>query len=172
MRRGLTILLSALLAGMATATPAHAEDVMTCPVGNLTTNYDPPLSTVTRHTDVESFGSVTTCSPNTFGITGGTLHITATGDLNCVTGGASMGTMVFVWNTGQISVLAYPTDIALSVRPLGEAVVVVTGDVLSGPFAGGTLVGHATMVTLDPTACLLGGVESVGGPISTTFTGP
>lgn len=141
---------------------------MSCPLGNQTNTFNPPLGIVTQQVSLDAVGSNTQCTPNPYDIQGGTWHATGTGRLNCLTGGSTSGTITWTWNTGDVTVATYPT-FGITLRPLGQTIVVVLGDVISGPFEGGTMVFTSTLLELDLLACLNGSVESVGGPMAVTF---
>lgn len=145
-----------------------ADGLMVCPVANYTQNYDPPLGPVRQDVEVSAAGSVTTCEPNSLGIVGGTLKVIGSGELDCVLGGTTEGTIVFKWNTGAVTVVEYPT-VSVSLRPVGQTVNIVLGEVVDGPFEGGTMVLTSTLITVDALACLSGQLDAVGGPATVSF---
>lgn len=101
-------------------------------------------------------------------LTSGTFGGNSTGTIGCLTGGAS-GTLTFHWNNGHSSTAQITSVVA--VRPNGDIVTVSTGTVMSGEFTGDTVVTEVTLLASDQTACLLGGgVSSVSGPTTVTFT--
>jgi hypothetical protein len=175
-RLSLAALMAAALSICLSASPAAASNLaasndglLTCPLGTQTTTYDPPLGPTTQHVDVHVTGSVSGCLPNSQNITGGQFEADAEGDLNCLIGGNSEGLFTFEWNTGQTSKVTYP-EISITLRPLGQTIVVQTGQVISGPYAGGTMILQTTLLNLDLLSCLQGNVDAVGGPTEVIFT--
>ncbi|MEU1390012.1 MULTISPECIES: hypothetical protein [unclassified Nonomuraea] len=173
MKRFLTRLVPvALLSVVLFPLPAQAagsDGILTCPLGTITSTYDPPLSPVTQQVALDINGTVTGCLPNTQNITGGQFHADSTGNINCLTGGPSMGVFSFTWNTGEVTKASYP-EITISPRPVGVTVILLTGEVISGPYAGGTMVLQTTVLDFDVTACLRGDVDALGGAIEVVFT--
>jgi hypothetical protein len=169
---GLLAVAAAAGLGLAAAPPAAAQagdGVLVCPLGTITSTYDPPLSPVTQHVQLDINGTVTGCLPNGRNITGGQFHADSEGDINCLTGGPSQGVFAFEWNTGQVTRASYP-ELTISLRPAGVTVIALTGEVISGPYRGGTMALQITVFDLDLLACLRGDVDALGGVIEAVFT--
>lgn len=75
----------------------------------------------------------------------------------------------FIW--GDRTQSQTQTDTVVVQRPLGEIVRVETGHVVSGRFAGDTVVSTYTFLDSNLTACLAGGVTSTGGPVVVAVLG-
>jgi hypothetical protein len=169
---GLLVLSGTAGLGVLTTLPATAtagDGILTCPLGTITSTYDPPLSPVTQHVELDINGTVTGCLPNGQNITGGQFHANSEGDINCLTGGPSAGVFAFTWNTGQVTKASYP-ELTISLRPAGVTVIALTGEVISGPYQGGTMVLQITVFDFDLLACLQGDVDALGGTIVAVFT--
>ncbi|WP_043637042.1 hypothetical protein [Nonomuraea candida] len=100
---------------------------------------------------------------------GGQFHASSEGDINCLTGGPSEGVFAFTWNTGQVTQARYP-ELTISLRPAGVTAIALTGEVISGPYQGGTMLLQIAVLDFDLLACLRGDVDALGGAIVTTFT--
>lgn len=169
-----------LLLGMAAAPAAQADVestvVHTCSILVYHQEYEPPVDVTRDRTRLHSEGAFGPCIGTRYpGLTGGTFLLDAVGELDCITGGNSEGTMRFDFSNGKLAVVHYPL-IALSLRPTGFAVVFTTGEVTGGnAFPHGTLVALPSLqINLTPQDCLSGeGIESVTAiAVAVTFLHP
>lgn len=168
----LTVLfVAAGLAAAPAVAPAEGSDdgLLSCPLGHYGQTYTPPLRTFDQQVHVSSRGSFGPC----VSLTRPDLHnaefeVEGDGTLNCLIGGSTAGTIKFRWNNDQVTRVEYP-ELSLTVRPGGQTVVLVTGDVVSGPFAGGTMILQSTLLTAGILQCLTTGVVSGAGPATVAF---
>lgn len=176
LRRGAAMLI-AVLVGLAIAlvpSPAQADEhdgLLSCPLGHYQQDYHPALLAQTRQVELDGTGSFGPCISLTRPeLDNAEFELNATGQLNCITGGNSEGNMRFQWNNGAITKVDYPL-LALTIRPGGQTVAIVTGEVVSGPFDGGTMVFESNLLTDEAADCLLGlgGIDSAAGPATVSF---
>ncbi|WP_225102421.1 hypothetical protein [Streptomyces sp. CoH27] len=67
------------------------------------------------------------------------------------------------WNTGEQSTVMY--DLGVVPQPVGEAVVLAGGRVVSGKFKGRTVLSPGAQITINPLQCATAkGVELITGP--------
>jgi hypothetical protein len=143
------------------------DGTLTC-VGTNRNDYHPALQPYDQQVTVSGTGTFVCTSLTRPDLNNGTRYLNSSGQLNCLTGGSSSGTMTFVWNNGQSTKVTFP-ELSLTIRPGGQTVAILTGNVVSGPFAGGTMVYTSQLVVDDPLACLSGGVDTVAGPATINF---
>lgn len=173
-----TAALSALLLAMAglslsAAAPAQAAvDLVTCPLGTESTTYSPGLKYPTTPAPNVSFnatGTVGPCVSLDLNHTSGAVSFTGSGPLNCL-GGNSSGTGAIDWANAGAATTHFAFTGGLSLRPNGVTVLLLTGTVTSGDYAGHKLVATITLLSTDITACLSpSGLTSSSGPITITI---
>jgi hypothetical protein len=79
-------------------------------------------------------------------------------------------TMIVDWNSGPNSVIRY--TLTVNIKPDGETVFVSVGQVVSGQFAGATVVRATAEATLDVTGCRTSdGVRHASGPAALALVG-
>jgi hypothetical protein len=176
-RRCTALLIAALVVvGLALVpTPAQADGdddhdgLLDCPLGHYQQDYHPPLQPFTQEVTLEGTGSFGPCvSLSRPDLNNAEFDLDAVGDLNCLTGGNSDGIMRFFWNNGEVTRVEYPL-LSLTIRPTGQTVAIVTGNIVSGPFKGGTMVFESNLITAGLTQCLTTGVDSAAGPATVAF---
>jgi hypothetical protein len=153
--------------------PVEADEthdgILSCPLGHYQQDYHPPLRPFTQVVALEGTGSFGPCvSLSRPDLANAEFDLDAVGDLNCLTGGNSAGTMRFFWNNGEVTKVDYPL-LSLTIRPTGQTIAIVTGEVVSGPFKGGTMVFESNLLTAGVLQCLTTGVDSAAGPATVAF---
>lgn len=150
---------------------AHATNLLTCPAGNVSGTYNPPL------TNTPALVGITVNS--TYGTCFGTSPLTRTGgrsgtlppvlrsctDLLQTRTGL---TSTISWSTGTTSTVT--VDQFSQYITGGILQTTQTGTVTAGDFAGGHIVLISTVVGADPLACATTGVSSASGPLTVTIT--
>jgi hypothetical protein len=163
-------LLIALLFGVTAAllfpAGAHAATPNTCS-GTETATYTPSLQVVAANTAVTADGSLT--------CTGDTTHSAAdiqfqgTGMLSCLTGGTTQGTGQLHWTAPAASVSSFTFTLTIGARPVGQMVLIATGTITSGDYAGEPVLFTFTLLNTDPADCLGDGISSASGPLTVTI---
>ncbi|MCS0605591.1 hypothetical protein NX794_30965 [Streptomyces sp. LP11] len=150
---------------------SSATGLVTCPLGAETATYSPGLHLTAPPSGVHlhSAGNLGVCVSTDLRHTGGSFVVDGDGPLTCV-GGSSTGTGTATWaNTGTHPSRFTYTG-AVSVRPDGNSVLVLTGDITSGDYVGHTLVETKVIASTDLTACLTSeGLTTTSGPVSFTI---
>ncbi|MFE0173519.1 hypothetical protein ACFWZ2_14470 [Streptomyces sp. NPDC059002] len=171
---GVPVVLAVLLGvlgpvSFASARPASAAPLVdiTCPVGSQVGTYSPGLTYEPRDVAFQASGNVSGCVDlSGHGIAGAAFSSAGHGTASCLSGSVS-NTTTYRWSNGQSSTVQGTG--AINLKPNGITVLVLTGTVESGQFAGATVVQTKTLLNSDLTACLTPeGLTSVGGPISLT----
>ncbi|MFJ6699554.1 hypothetical protein ACIQM4_26260 [Streptomyces sp. NPDC091272] len=178
LRRRATTTVSALaLAAAALVLPgagtAHASvDLVTCPLGTETISYSPGLkypSTPAPNVSLSATGTVGPCVSLDLNHTAGAVTFNGSGPLNCL-GGNSSGTGKIDWVNAGTTDSKFNFTGGVSLRPNGITVLVLTGQVTSGDYAGKTVINTITLLSTDITACLSPtGLTSSAGPITITI---
>lgn len=159
---------AALPAAASTPAPAAAPAstaVVQC-AGTEAITYTPGLTTVPQQVRLSAQGTLgpcaTTAGPD---FSDGRIAFSGAGQLSCTVGGSSSGTAAITWTGGERSAFTYQG--AVSLRPDGVTVLVLTGTVTSGSFAGEHVVNTITLASTDLTACLSSrGLTATSGPIT------
>ncbi|MFD9425639.1 MULTISPECIES: hypothetical protein [unclassified Streptomyces] len=149
-----------------TAGSALAVDA-SCPVGTGTVNYTPGITLAPKPTNISFTGSAGPCTSTDPAITAVSGYSgTGQGDLGCLTGGFD-ATGSIVWNTGAVSNATFSSVVDL--RPGGIPVIVATGPITSGKFAGSTVELVIALLPANPLGCFNAqGITQTHGPVSLT----
>lgn len=154
----LVLLLAGLLvpAGPAAAQGAGLLDVTRTPPSSAVSTYSPPLTNTPQMTSASASYQLGPCiSLSQPQVTSGTSVLTRPPRLRTCADllGASSGTFVITWNTGQTSTVSanFNTTVAGAVLT-----VVGTGTITSGLFQGDALVMNLTGPATDVLLCTLG----------------
>lgn len=151
------------------ATSASALTQVTCNGLNAVT-YSPPLTNTLKTTTINSQTSFGTCVSLTHpGIVSGTVaNGTTTGPSSCT---AVLGNFsavnVITWNTGQTSTFTFNGYVN---EVDGQFVIVLTGSITSGLFAGATATEQTTLLG-DLSSCAGAGIAYNSGPAALTIVG-
>jgi hypothetical protein len=171
-RRGLalaaTIICMVALAVAGSATPVHAGSVLvSCPQGHETSTYEPGLRLASQQVHINADGTIGSCIDVVGPRANGHISFQGNGQLSCVAGNAS-GTGTINWEPSGIPSTSFTWQGAVGARPLGNAVLVVTGTVTSNDFKGATLQAEFVLTTtLQQTLqCLTTGTETNSGVIA------
>lgn len=161
------------LSTAATGSVAQADDPATlvaCPLGTQAIRFDPGLTLVPRHTTVHVDGVLGPCvSAANPHINNATFTVDGSGTALCLTANFRTS-MVVDWNSGPDSIV--DLDLNVSLRPAGENVVVTTGRVVSGQFAGAQIIRVTAELTVDFLGCLTHeGVTAAAGPSAMLVVG-
>ncbi|MEU6105933.1 hypothetical protein, partial [Streptomyces flaveolus] len=144
------------LAQPASAVPdaAAADGLVSCPLGVQNTSYTPGLTFTAPapHVDVDSTGTLGPCVSLDLQHTAGTYHFTGSGNLNCL-GGSSAGSGKIVWTNPGTTPSRFTFTSTLALRPDGTTVLVSTGPVTSGDYAGHTITNTVVITSTDVLAC-------------------
>lgn len=162
--------LGTCLAAPASAAPAAEDGLVSCPLGVQNTSYTPGLTLTTPapHVEVDSSGTLGPCVSTDLGHTGGTYEFEGSGDLNCL-GGGSAGTGRITWSDPGTVPSRFTYTGTLALRPNGTTVLVATGPVTSGDYAGRTIVSTIVITSTDLLACASpSGLTSASGPFLVT----
>ncbi|MBB5867481.1 hypothetical protein F4553_000860 [Allocatelliglobosispora scoriae] len=143
-RQAAAVLAIVTLATTLAVAPADAAGVDLICGGTNTATFTPGLTLTAQTVHIDAVGTLTSCVSSDAAITSGTYTASGNGTLSCLTGGHA-GQFTISWNTGAYSTIAFTNSVA--VRPLGEVVVLATGTVTSGEFAGDTYTGTFTLST-------------------------
>lgn len=156
------------------AAPAAAvtddSGVVSCPLGVQSTSYSPGLTLTTPapHVDVDSSGTLGPCVSTDLQHTAGTYTFDGSGNLNCL-GGGSAGTGKIVWADPGTQPSKFTFTSSLALRPNGTTVLVATGPITQGDYAGRTIVNTVVITSLDLLACATpGGLTNTSGPFLVT----
>lgn len=158
------LLLTAGLAVPAVAGPP-ADSVVQC-LGTEAITYTPGLKLTPQQVSLDAHGTLGPCvSTAGSDFSGGQIAFSGSGELSCSVGGSSSGTATVSWLGGEKSRFTYQG--AVSLRPDGVTVLVLTGSVTSGAFAGESVVNTIILASADLTACLsTQGLTNTSGPIT------
>ncbi|MFH8624083.1 hypothetical protein ACH4A8_19640 [Streptomyces vietnamensis] len=91
------------------------------------------------------------------------------GTLSCLTGGTTTGTGHIDWSNAAHSTSDFSFSLAVGARPVGEQILVATGTVSSGDYAGQSVTFTFQLLNTNPLDCLGDGISSVAGPIEAVF---
>ncbi|MGW2477732.1 hypothetical protein [Streptomyces sp. NPDC001665] len=155
-------------AAPASATPPAdppSTSITQC-LGTEAITYTPGLTLTSQQVALDASGTLGPCV-TTAGthFSGGQITFSGSGSLSCSIGGSSAGSAHIVWSGGETSVFAYRG--AVSLRPGGVTVLVLTGTVTSGAFTGEKVLSTITLASTDLVACLTPqGLTSTSGPIT------
>jgi hypothetical protein len=154
------------LGGLALTAPyAHAASVDVTCVGTETVSYQPGLLLTSRQVSVAVTGILAPCTSSDAGVTSGNYVENFMATLSCSTLlSGRTGTRVFHWSNGRTSTFNF--NRALN-NVGGQTTVTFTGDIVSGEFAGDTVLEQVVFVTPSVLQCLVSpGLTSLGpGPI-------
>lgn len=154
---------------VAVPSPAGAVVLDAQCAGTETATYDPGVTLSEQHVVSEVEAHYLTCLSSDPAITSGVVEIHAEGMLSCLSGTVS-GTQTITWNTGEVSSVAF--TLAVSVRPLGQVVVIANGTVTSGKFAGDDVLQTAAVPAPTVAQCLTTGITEASGATTATITAP
>ncbi|MFI5617780.1 hypothetical protein [Streptomyces sp. NPDC051567] len=138
-----------------------------CPVGTGTVTYTPGITVAAKQTSLSFTGSAGPCTSTDPAITAVSGYSgTGQGDLGCLSGGFdAQGTIA--WNTGAVSTATFSSVVDL--RPGGIPVIVATGPITSGKFAGSTVELVIALLPANPLGCFNNqGITQTHGPVSLT----
>ncbi|MFD1215959.1 hypothetical protein [Microbulbifer celer] len=141
---------------------AFAVGELTC-TASADISFSPGLRLFTQQTDINfdvNYSGCTSLTGST--ITGGSRSGSFTGDRSCLALPASgSATIEVYWDNGQTSVVDATTQ---STDAAGQTVHILTGPIISGPFAGLTYNEELVQASLDLLSCLVApGVQSQTG---------
>ncbi|MGD9486089.1 hypothetical protein WDH52_23070 [Streptomyces sp. TRM70308] len=130
---------TAQAAPAAPVTSSSQQDaLLECP-GYETTSYKPGLTLTPRQVALSASGSIGPCLGLPPDHTNGTILFTGNGELSC-TGGNSTGNGRIDWANDQTSSSTFDFTAGVGLRPGGDSVLVLTGEVKSGDFQGSTII--------------------------------
>lgn len=116
------------------APSANAESLLvSCPVGHETATYNPGLTLTPRQVHVQAEGTIGACIDVVGERANGVIAFQGNGQLTCLAGNAS-GTGSVNWEPSGIPTTTFTWQGVVGVRPLGNAVLVLTGTVTSSDF--------------------------------------
>ncbi|MBS0450567.1 MAG: hypothetical protein JSS14_04590 [Proteobacteria bacterium] len=181
-RQGCAYNLGAVLAvslALVQASPAQAADLLFC-TGNEVAHYAPGLTFAAQPTTLNATSDFTACPVTAQGVASARIQWAGSGNLSCL-GGPSAGSATITWNNNPVdtSTFAYTTPVAT--RPAGQTVIVLTATINSGRFNGATMTQTLALATpidqlLNPQngllGCLLGGIETLQGPVTMQVISP
>ena len=133
--------------------PAHAAPGdLTCAESE-SVSYSPGLLTTRRPVDVSVHNTLSCKSLTDPAVTGGQVRATVRGlDRSCTDLAASgSGSYAITWNTGDTSTISYTRS---ANYVLGTLVIVESGTVTAGRFAGDSVTHVVELLNLDLLACL------------------
>ncbi|HSV65301.1 MAG TPA: hypothetical protein VLJ59_05255 [Mycobacteriales bacterium] len=164
----LTLAIGVIAQTAVASSPASASlDLVICPA-YLNTTYTPGLTFTERPTSFNTSGALGPCVSSDLTHTSGTYTAEGNGSLSCV-GGSTTGSGQIAWNGNRHSDFTFTG--AISLRPSGETVLVITGTITSGDYTGHTLTEVIVLATTQPTDCFtVSGLTSVSGPLVFTIT--
>ncbi|MFI1866100.1 hypothetical protein [Streptomyces jumonjinensis] len=138
-----------------------------CPVGTGTVTYAPGITLNPKPTNISFTGSAGPCTSTDPAITAVSGYSgSGQGDLGCTTGGFD-ATGTILWNTGAVSNATFSSVVDL--RPGGIPVIVATGPITSGKFAGSTVELVIALLPANPLGCFSAqGITQTHGPVSLT----
>lgn len=124
----------------APAVPAASQQaaLLECP-GYETTSYKPGLTLLPRQVALSASGAIGPCLGVPLDHTNGTITFTGNGQLSCTTGN-STGNGRIDWKNDQTSSSTFDFTAAVGVRPAGDSVLVLTGEIKSGDFQSSTII--------------------------------
>jgi hypothetical protein len=172
----LTLLPLGVSAVPASATPAQAslqqpasqtQPLLEC-TGYETSQYQPGITVVPRQVEISVSGALGPCVGLPLDHTTGTYSFTGNGRLSCIYEEVQGGGRID-WTNPQNSFSTFVVTGAISLRPGGLAVIILTGEIVTGDFQGSTLISEfilapgpaQTLECLSPQ-----GVTTVSGPFS------
>jgi hypothetical protein len=168
---GVLIAAVTALSGIALSAPAaHALSVDVTCAGTETVTYQPGLLLTPQQVQVVVTGILAPCRSSDAGITTGNYTESFTTTLSCATlFSGRTGTRVFHWSNGRSSTFSFNRAIN---NVGGQTTVTFTGDIVSGEFAGDTVVEQVTFVTPSTLQCLAPpGLTTLGpGPVVLNIT--
>ncbi|MFC9735980.1 hypothetical protein ACFWGM_35000 [Streptomyces roseolus] len=154
----------------AAATEPPTPASITC-LGTEAITYTPGLQFTPRNVTLQADGTLGPCVPlpNVGNFSSGSITFQGSGSLSCSIGGNSSGTANIAWNNGRSSTFSFAG--AVSLRPGGVTVLVLTGTVTQGAFKEKTVTNTITLLSTDLTACATpAGLTNTSGPITLTIT--
>ncbi|HWU08765.1 MAG TPA: hypothetical protein VN520_20685 [Streptomyces sp.] len=152
-------------------TAAAADGIVSCPLGTQSTTYTPGLTFATPppQVDLEVTGTLGLCVSTDLNHTAGTYDFTGSGNLNCLTG-SSAGVGRITWANPGTQPSVFTQSYSVALRPNGTTVLVSTGPIVSGDFAGHTLVITIVLTSTDLLACATPqGMTNTAGPFLVTI---
>ncbi|MCW8126720.1 hypothetical protein [Microbulbifer halophilus] len=156
------IKISILICAVLPFSKAFAVGELTC-TASADITYSPGLRLFEQQTDITfdvGYSGCTSLTGST--ITGGSRSGSFTGSRSCLALPASgSATIEIYWDDGQTSVVDATTQ---STDAAGQTVHILTGPIISGPFAGKIFSEELVQASLDLLSCLVApGVESQTG---------
>ncbi|MGW0602264.1 hypothetical protein ACWD11_34900 [Streptomyces sp. NPDC002776] len=134
---GLTPTAQAAPAALAAGASQQAA-LLECP-GYETTSYKPGLTLFPRQVALSADGAIGPCLGLPPDHTNGTILFTGNGELSCTTGN-STGNGRINWTNDQTSSSTFDFTAGVGLRPGGDSVLVLTGEIKSGDFQGSTII--------------------------------
>lgn len=141
--------------------------LLECP-GYETTSYQPGLTVFPRQVALSASGAIGPCVGAPVDHTNGTIDFTGEGELSCTTG-SSTGNGRINWTNDQTSTSTFDYTGAVGVRPAGDSVLVLTGEIKSGDFQGSTIIIEIILAAAPTQSveCLTpGGLDTSSGVVN------
>jgi hypothetical protein len=162
----------ALIAGGVLVAPAaHAAPVgIVCAPGSTTAHYSPPLTPVSRPTDVQIQDDYSCTSLLAPGISSGSGSYSYTQDSSCslTLGIGGTQSVVYRWDTGQSSIVHF-TSYNVVRAANGTATVTALGTVTAGLGRGEPATRIVVAPELDIIACSTAGISAQTAPATLTI---
>jgi hypothetical protein len=169
-RRLVLVLTGAIVAALLTAAPAHAAELVLCE-GDEIVDFNPGLLEFTpQQVDMKADGLYFGCESTESGLTAASYETTVEDidGMSCVTVLAAEDDATDLhWNTGATSHFSFIVGITVVE---GAMLIVYTGDITSGLFAGATATIEVEADEPDITQCLTTGVTEAFGLATLTIT--
>jgi hypothetical protein len=141
-----TILAAALLTAATTGRATADSLLVTCPHGHERATYSPGLTLTPRNVHIDADGTIGGCTDVLGNRANGIITFQGNGQLTCLAGNAS-GTGTINWEPAGIPTTHFTWTGAVGARPLGLAVLVLTGTVTSGDLPGALLQAEFVLTT-------------------------
>jgi hypothetical protein len=172
--RGAAALLGALALGatfaLTTASaPARAAAAAVTCTGSHSVSYSPGLLLAPRPVAATARYALAQCISTDPGVTAGTSTVTLTNTISCLTlDNAGTGVLTLDWSNGRSSTFTFTRT---ATHPAGQTVVLATGAITGGEFAGDAATLIVTDLSVDLLACLAPpGVTGTSGRAVLTIT--
>ncbi|KAG0211848.1 ATP-dependent DNA helicase sgs1 [Mortierella sp. GBA30] len=169
--RALVPAVVAMMLGLVGIAAVHAVSPDVTCTGTETITYQPGLLSTPQLVKVVVTGILAPCTSSDSGITAGTYTESFTATLSCssLLAGRS-GTRLFRWDNGKTSTFAF--NRALN-NGGGQTTVTFTGDIVSGEFAGDTVLEQVVFATPSFQCLAPPGLTTLGpGPVVINLTKP
>jgi hypothetical protein len=136
---------------MAVVTPAHASTADETCVGTVSVSYDPGITYTPATTTFSVADSYDLCTGTDSTITSGADSESVTTTISCDAVQAALDLETIHWDNGNESVIAFGS---LDVNTgIGVEIIVLNGTVISGEFAGDTVVQTNEFLVSDLLGC-------------------